>query len=368
MTDRASADPPRPAPGADLHVHTTHSDGVCSPCEVVNAAATVGLAALAITDHDTVSALAVARPEAARLGVELIGGVEWTAELDGREVHILGHFLRDDDPAVLAASARLRAARVDRLAAMAERLAVLGLSVDLEGLRRAFPRATLGRRHLADWLARTGQVSGPREAFARYLGDGGPAEVPKPRLDWTEAVALTVAAGGVAALAHPPYNLREATLRTLADGGLGAIEVAGPGINPNLGRRWRAWADALGLIPVSGSDFHAQDRPGRRVGAAVHARRRPRTPVEPGPRTPVRSAGHEAVTNDDQDAPEFPEAAWCEPESEVELESNKERDGDQIPARTVQEGPGQDRPGLQHPVAGSAARSTSRSSTTWRPG
>jgi len=266
------SDPPRPPPrGADLHVHTTHSDGVCSPCEVVNAAASVGLAALAITDHDTVSALAVARPEAARLGIELVGGVEWTAELDGREVHILGHFVRDDDPAVLAASARLRAARVERLAAMADRLEALGLSVDLDALRRAFPRATLGRRHLADWLTRTGQVPGPREAFARYLGDRGPAEVPKPRLGWTEAVALTVAAGGVAALAHPPYNLREATLKALADGGLGAIEVAGPGINPNLGRRWRAWAAALDLVPVSGSDFHAQDRPGRRVGASVTA-------------------------------------------------------------------------------------------------
>ncbi|MCA1686975.1 MAG: hypothetical protein LC745_13600, partial [Planctomycetia bacterium] len=165
--------------------------------------------------------------------------------------------------------ARLRAARAERLSAMAGRLETLGLSVDLEGLRRAFPRATLGRRHLADWLVRTRQVAGPREAFALYLGDRGPAEVPKPRLCWSEAVALTVAAGGVAALAHPPCNLREATLKALADGGLGAVEVAGPGINPNLGRRWRAWADALDLVPVAGSDFHAQDRPGRRVGASA---------------------------------------------------------------------------------------------------
>ncbi len=264
------SDPPRLAlTGADLHVHTTHSDGVCSPCEVVNAAHCVGLAALAITDHDTVSGLAVARPEAARLGIELIGGVEWTAALEGREVHILGHFVRDDDPALLDASARLRLARIERLSAMVQRLEALGLSVDLEGLQSAFPRATLGRRHLADWLTRTGQVAGPRDAFALYLGDRGPAEVPKPRLDWSEAVALTRNAGGVAALAHPPYNLRESTLKTLADGGLGAIEVAGPGINKRLGRRWKGWAETLDLIPVAGSDFHAQDRPGRRVGAAA---------------------------------------------------------------------------------------------------
>ena len=94
----------RPGQGADLHVHTTHSDGACSPCEVVVAAANVGLKALAITDHDTLSAIAVARPEAERLGVELIAGVELTAEYEGREVHILGHFVRDDDPGLVAAT------------------------------------------------------------------------------------------------------------------------------------------------------------------------------------------------------------------------------------------------------------------------
>ncbi|MFO0954782.1 MAG: PHP domain-containing protein, partial [Isosphaeraceae bacterium] len=170
---RAESSPNRS--GADLHVHTTHSDGFCSPCEVVVAAARANLAAVAVTDHDTVSGVAIARDEAARWGVELIAGVEWTAEFQGREVHILGHFLRDDDPAVTAASTRMRQARAERLRAMAARLAESGLSVDLDALARAFPRATLGRRHLAEWLTRTGQVSSGKEAFARYLGDHGPA-------------------------------------------------------------------------------------------------------------------------------------------------------------------------------------------------
>jgi 3',5'-nucleoside bisphosphate phosphatase len=259
--------------GADLHVHTTHSDGVCSPCEVVIAAAGVGLSGLAITDHDTLTAIAIARPEAARLGVELIGGVELTAEFEGREVHILGHFVRDDDPALRAATEALRLARADRLRAMAARLGELGLSVDLDALGRAFPRATLGRRHLGDWLWRTGQVASPREAFARFLGDDGPAQVPKPRLASGEAIGLIRGAGGVAGLAHPPYDLRERALRTLADAGLGAIEVAGPGINARLGRRFRDWAGPLDLVPIAGSDFHAADRPGRWLGAI-------RTPAE----------------------------------------------------------------------------------------
>ena len=257
------------AEAADLHVHTTHSDGVCSPCEVVIAAANVGLSALAITDHDTLSALPVARPEAARLGIELIAGIELTAERDGREVHILGHFVHDEDPALVAVTGALRLARDGRIVALVDRLMALGLRVDLDALRGAFPRATLGRRHLADWLTRTGQVSGPREAFARFLGDHGSAQVPKPRIPWVEAIALIRGAGGVAGLAHPPFDLRERVLEEFADAGLGAIEVDGPGINVRLGRRWRDWADRLGLVPIAGTDFHAADRPGRWLGATT---------------------------------------------------------------------------------------------------
>jgi predicted metal-dependent phosphoesterase TrpH len=255
--------------GADLHVHTTHSDGGCSPGEVVRAAANVGLVGLAITDHDTLSAIAVARLEAERVGVELIPGVELTALREGREVHILGHFVRDDDPDLVDACVQLRESRARRIVEMVSKLEVLGLSVDLETLRLTFPRATLGRKHLADWLVKTGQVPSHREAFARHLGDDGPAHVEKPRLPWTRAIALIRGAGGVAGLAHPPYDLRSSTLRELADAGLGAIEVGGPGIDARVGRRWRAWADEMGLAPIAGSDFHAADRPGRWVGAAT---------------------------------------------------------------------------------------------------
>lgn len=253
--------------GADLHVHTTHSDGACSPCEVVRAAWNVGLSALAITDHDTVSAIAIARVEADRLGLELVGGVELTASLGDREVHILGHFVRDDDPALRAATAALRSARASRIEAMRDRLDDLGLSVDLDAIRRIFPRATIGRKHLADWLERTGQVAGHREAFARYLGDDGPAQVPKPRLPHAEAIRLIRGAGGVAGLAHPPYDLRLEVLAGLVDAGLGSIEVGGPGVDPKLGRRWRDWAGSMGLAPIAGSDFHRPDRPGRWVGS-----------------------------------------------------------------------------------------------------
>jgi len=252
--------------GADLHVHTTHSDGVCSPCEVVVAAARVGLRTLAITDHDTVSALAVAHTEAVHWGVELIAGVELTCEHEDREIHILGHFIRDDDRALLEEMGTLRAGRTARLETMTARLASLGLSINVCALKRAFPRAILGRRHLADFLARTGQVASAREAFTRYLGDGCPACVPKLRLAAGRAIALIHAAGGVAALAHPPFNLRESSLRALVDLGLRAIEVEGPGTSLPLHHRLKARADRLALVGIAGSDFHAPGGPGRWVG------------------------------------------------------------------------------------------------------
>jgi 3',5'-nucleoside bisphosphate phosphatase len=262
----------RPSPGAaDLHVHTTHSDGVCSPCEVVVAAARVGLGALAITDHDTVSALAIARPEAAWWGIELIPGVELTSEYEGRELHILGYFIRDDDPALVEAMAFLRCGRVERLRKMVAQLRALGFSIDEQALRRAFPRAVLGRRHVAEFLARTGQVTSLREAFLRYLGDGRPACVDKPRLEAARAIALIEAAGGVSALAHPPVNLRELSLCALVELGLHAIEVDGPGFSRSLSRRIQDQAVRLGLIGIAGSDFHAHDRPGRWVGAITTA-------------------------------------------------------------------------------------------------
>jgi 3',5'-nucleoside bisphosphate phosphatase len=258
--------------GADLHVHTTHSDGVCSPCEVVVAAARVGVAALAITDHDRVSAIAIARPEAVRWGIELVAGVELTCQQDGREIHILGHFIRDGDPALSEAMTSLRAGRDHRIEVMVTLLRRCGLSIDLDAVRRVFPRASLGRRHLADYLTRTSQVGSTREVFARYLGDGCAACVPKPRLDDGQAITLIRGAGGVAALAHPPHDFHQAKLKALVDKGLRAIEVDGPGFSTKKSQRIHAWADRLGLIGIAGSDFHNADRPGRWVGAITTPR------------------------------------------------------------------------------------------------
>ncbi|RUL86936.1 PHP domain-containing protein [Tautonia sociabilis] len=264
---------PRPRPvdradrGADLHVHTSHSDGTLSPGEVVRSAAAVGLSAVAITDHDTLSALALALPEADRLGIELVPGIELSARDEGREVHLLGHFVDPDHPELRSAADALRASRRIRLERMIDRLADFGLIVDPEALRRAFPRAALGRKHLADYLVRTGQVPTHRLVFSRFLGDDGPAAVPKAGPTVAEAIALIRRAGGVAGLPHPPYDLSMERLRSYREAGLGALEVDGPSLDRRRSSRWRLVAEQLDLVPIAGSDFHAPDRPGRWVGS-----------------------------------------------------------------------------------------------------
>lgn len=255
--------------GYDLHVHTTHSDGLCTPSEVVRSAAAVGLKGLAVTDHDTVTAVSTAREEAGRLGIELVAGIELTVEWEGKEIHLLGYFIDPADASLLAETARIRVERRERLEGMADRLRGLGLIAEAGDLRRMFPRAAMGRRHLAEYLVATGQVTSTREAFARYLGDRGPAHIPKPRLGIERGLELLSGAGGVAAVAHPPYDLTFERLAGWRRAGLSAVEVDGPGIGTRLGRRWRDWAKALDLATVAGSDFHTTGVPGRWVGSVT---------------------------------------------------------------------------------------------------
>jgi predicted metal-dependent phosphoesterase TrpH len=251
---------------ADLHLHTTHSDGSYSPAEVVDLARRSGLAAIAITDHDTTAGVAEARA-AAPSSLEVITGAEITAEHQGREVHLLGYYFRPDDPALSAALAWLRASRRDRFRGMVERLRGRGVSVEDEAIPDGGDGVALGRRTLALALQRSGRVGSVEEAFARWLRDGGPVDMPKARLPAAEAVALVRGAGGVASLAHPPAGLTLPALVALRDLGLQAIEVECPGHRPARARELRQWAAALRLAVTGGSDCHGPAGPRRTVGA-----------------------------------------------------------------------------------------------------
>jgi 3',5'-nucleoside bisphosphate phosphatase len=241
---------------ADLHLHTTHSDGLYSPAQVIDLAKRSGLAAVAVTDHDTLAGVAPARVAAVGSGVEVISGVEISARHEQREVHLLAYFVDVSAEALQEALARVRRARAERFLAMVERLRGCGVSVDPGELP-----PSPGRRHLAELLVAAGKVAHVRQAFARFLKDGGPADVPKRGLPAEEALALVRDAGGVAGLAHPSYHCCRDDLAGLRKLGLGAVEAEYPGVKRSFSRQLRAWAADLGLAVTGGSDCHGPDSP-----------------------------------------------------------------------------------------------------------
>jgi predicted metal-dependent phosphoesterase TrpH len=255
------------APGwYDLHLHSTHSDGLYTPAQLVELARRSGLAGIAITDHDTVAGVSEAREAIGGNHPEIIAGVEITAEFRGQELHLLGYFIRCDDADLLEALERLRRERRSRFAEMVEKLKTVGIELDPASLPRADSPETLGRRHLAYLLVKARRVGSVREAFNRYLGDEGRIDVPKYRLPVAEAIALVHGAGGVAAWAHPPYDALETGLAELRSLGLDAVEADYPARRPSQVRAVRELAVAHGLAVSGGSDCHGPEPIARALG------------------------------------------------------------------------------------------------------
>lgn len=262
---------PRHFGRVDLHLHTTFSDGVYRPAEVVDLARRSGLSAIAITDHDTLAGIAPTRLAAGE-SLEVVSGVEITAEFHGRELHLLGYWFDPQDSPLDRALAGLRSARVDRFHAMIERLDGLGVHIEEEAVVALGDTTTLGRRHLAELIVQTKKAATIREAFQRYLGDHGRATVPKARLPVGEAIAVVRGAGGVASWAHPNYDCTIDTLRELKKLGLTAVEAEYPAFRAGRVKELRGWAAQLGLAVTGGSDCHGPSEPHRAVGACSISR------------------------------------------------------------------------------------------------
>jgi len=253
----------RPAPSlsarrVDLHTHTTCSDGRLTPEELVARAEARGLAALAITDHDTLDALP--RAAAARTAVELVPGLEMSTSLEGLDLHLLGYFV---DPEHVELAERLRAFRLDRVERarrIIERLETLGVPVEEEAVRRRAAGGVVGRPHLAAEMIEAGHADDMDDAFRRFLAAGGPAYVPRPAFHPHEAIRLIHAAGGVSVIAHPGASVPDRVIELLVEGGLRGIEIWHPQHGVQAVRRLRAIAHRFGLIETGGSDFHGTGR------------------------------------------------------------------------------------------------------------
>ena len=244
---------------ADLHVHSTASDGTDPPAEVMRRAARAGLDVVALTDHDTVAGHAEAR--AAAGPVALLPGMELSCRLDGRSLHMLAYLFDADQPELAAELARIRDDRVLRARAMVDKLAGLGVDVSWGQVAAIAGQAVVGRPHIARAMADSGAIASPREAFTRdWIADGGRAYVGRYALDPVRAIDLVRAAGGVTVLAHPRAGrdtwVTNEQITRLAAAGLAGLEVFHPDQSEAERARLIALAHDLALVPTGGSDDH----------------------------------------------------------------------------------------------------------------
>jgi predicted metal-dependent phosphoesterase TrpH len=263
-----SAAVPAEAGGArfvDLHAHSTASDGAAPPAGLVAAARQAGLAAIALTDHDTVAGVREAVAAVAGNGLRVVPGVELSAVDASGETHLLGLHLADLD-SLEARLAELRDMRRTRAERIVQRLNALGVRVMMEDVLAQAAGGAIGRPHVARALIAKGWAGDVRTAFDRYLAAGRPAFVPKDRLSLADAIGMVHRAGGVAVLAHPGASATLERLKALAALGLDGVEVRHPSHDDAEIGRILSLTERLGLLPSGGSDWHGQPDGSRALG------------------------------------------------------------------------------------------------------
>lgn len=248
---------------ADLHIHTTASDGLLRPEEVVALAAKQGLSAIAITDHDSTEGIDAALAAAAKHGIRVIPGVEISTDVPRGEVHVLGYCLDHHHPELKATLDRMRSSRQRRAQRMVAKLARLGIRISMERVLELAAGGAVGRPHVAQVMVEAGYVASSSEAFERYIGRTGPAYAEREKMTPEEAVALIARLGGLPVLAHPAdIEDLEARLPGLLAAGLVGMETYYSEYAPEVIERLVGLAAKHGLIATGGSDFHGGEKAG----------------------------------------------------------------------------------------------------------
>jgi len=247
-------------PYIDLHTHSTCSDGLLSPAALVDLAARRGLAAIALTDHDTVAGLPEAIAHGRESGVEVIPGIEIGAEALRLSLHILGYGFNQKHPGLLAFIARLQQAREARNRSMIEKLATLGIRMPYEQLT-AMAGDQAGRPHFARLLVKHGHAADSQDAFSRFLKRGAPAFIAQVKPTAEEAITRINEAGGLAVIAHPGSSdpgLEKipGIIPTLKEYGLAGMEIFYPTHSKKIIRLLQGLAEQYGLLPTGGTDYH----------------------------------------------------------------------------------------------------------------
>ncbi|MDR2661726.1 MAG: PHP domain-containing protein [Treponema sp.] len=266
----------------DLHTHSSASDGDLEPAQLVEKAACLGLSALALTDHDTISGLSEAKKAAQALGIRLISGVELeiqTGNPEGAgilpvingEFHLLGLGIDKPSPALTAALERLAGARDRRNREMVERIRAAGIDAEYGAVKAFAGGGIVGRPHFGAFLISRRVVKSQEQAFKRWLGKGRPFYVPKEGLEFEKAAGLIHDSGGIAVLAHPmslyvAWGRLPGLFAVLRERGLDGMEAWHPTAKPKACKRLEELGRGLGLCITAGSDFHGSARPDRKLG------------------------------------------------------------------------------------------------------
>ncbi len=243
----------------DLHLHTTASDGLLAPKELIDKCMEAQLKAIAITDHDSVDSLDEALAYADETELAVIPAIELSSDLDGRDVHILGYYIDYNDKSFLAHLRFLREARKDRAIKMIAALRREGIDITLEDLSSVVSNnSSWGRAHISRVMVAKGFVSTIQEAFDKYIGRGGPCYVEKYIFSPTEVISLILRLGGIPVLAHPAITKVDQYIKCFIDAGLAGIEIYHSEHLPQDVDKYRNIAKKLGLLMTGGSDFHGE--------------------------------------------------------------------------------------------------------------
>jgi predicted metal-dependent phosphoesterase TrpH len=308
---------------ADLHLHTLFSDGTYTPAGLVDAAVAAGLSEIALTDHDTVDGWEEVSAHAEQAGLAFVPGTELTAELNGRELHILGYYVDSAHPELAGELRSAQEIRCRRVREMVARLNELDIAISVDAVLEAARCRAPGRPHVARALVAAGFCTSLDEAFERYLKKDRPGWVPKSKMSVAKALRLIHAAGGVAVIAHPGLNHDDRLVGRLARMGFDGIECRHPKHSPAATARYEEMARELGLIATGGSDCHGTTKNRPTIGTV----RIPRSWVDAlrqrvaerraeaakaakaaGPDAPQINAGAEACAASPPASPPTPEA------------------------------------------------------------
>lgn len=247
---------------ADLHCHSTSSDGSLTPAELIALAHQIGLKGLSITDHDTISAYETAFPLAEKFGIELLPGIEFSAHYNRTSVHILGYAFTPSHPSILSLCERHVQRRKERNEGILTRLKEIGIPLEYNDIVEDTNAVhTIGRPHIAKALVKKGYVDSIQNAFKRYLAEGKPGYVTGSFINVNETLQVIHEAQGIAIIAHPHLIEKPETAQALLEMPFDGIECYYGNLSADQNQRWIKIADKKGWIKTGGSDFHGSVKP-----------------------------------------------------------------------------------------------------------